>query len=145
MKVALLDANVLIALAWPSHIHHEAAHTWFTKEQHYGWATCPITQSALVRLSSNSKIFPNATTPTEALSLLNALTKHPHHQFWADDISLASGIAFQQNSARGHRQVTDAYLYSLAIHKQGRLVTFDDGIASLYPEAATTNLLVLTS
>ena len=26
--VYLLDVNVLIALAWPNHVHHAAAHTW---------------------------------------------------------------------------------------------------------------------
>ena len=52
MKVALLDLNVLVALSWLSHIHHEAAHHWFKKERKYGWATCPITQSGLVRFHS---------------------------------------------------------------------------------------------
>lgn len=37
MRVALLDVNVLIALAWPTHIHHEAAHAWFNQEQQHGW------------------------------------------------------------------------------------------------------------
>jgi hypothetical protein len=26
--IAWLDVNVLIALAWPSHVHHEAAHRY---------------------------------------------------------------------------------------------------------------------
>ena len=30
MSAHLLDVNVLIALAWPSHAHHEAAHHWFS-------------------------------------------------------------------------------------------------------------------
>jgi predicted nucleic acid-binding protein len=31
----------------------------------------------------------------------------------------------------GHRQVTDAYLLGLAVHKKGRLVTLDETVAAL--------------
>ena len=37
---ALLDVNVLIALVWPNHVHHEAARAWFTRRRKDGWATC---------------------------------------------------------------------------------------------------------
>jgi predicted nucleic acid-binding protein len=29
VKAALLDINVLTALLWPAHEHHEVAHRWF--------------------------------------------------------------------------------------------------------------------
>ncbi len=29
--VALLDVNVIVALAWPNHVHHESAHRWFSR------------------------------------------------------------------------------------------------------------------
>ena len=38
---ALLDVNVLIALAWPNHVHHVAARAWFEEHREEGWATCP--------------------------------------------------------------------------------------------------------
>jgi predicted nucleic acid-binding protein len=46
-KVYLLDANVLITLVTPEHSlnHREAA--WFRKGNRF--ATCPVTQGALVR------------------------------------------------------------------------------------------------
>jgi hypothetical protein len=56
----LLDTNLLIALAWPQHIHHAQAHAWFGKTGHQAWATCPITQLGFVRISSNAKIIPAA-------------------------------------------------------------------------------------
>src|SRR5205814_1264025 len=31
VKIALLDVNVLIALLWPAHQHHEAAHAWIER------------------------------------------------------------------------------------------------------------------
>lgn len=42
MKIALLDTNVLLALAWPNHQHHAQAHAWFNLEAKNGWATCAI-------------------------------------------------------------------------------------------------------
>ena len=39
--IQLLDLNLLIALAWPSHVHHPQAHAWFADRAPSGWATCP--------------------------------------------------------------------------------------------------------
>ncbi|MCC6764048.1 MAG: hypothetical protein IT293_05225 [Deltaproteobacteria bacterium] len=52
MKAALLDTNVLLALAWPNHQHHSAAHGWFAARAKKGWATCAFTQLGFIRLSS---------------------------------------------------------------------------------------------
>ena len=143
MKPALLDLNVLVALAWPSHVHHAAAHDWFVRERSGGWVTCPMTQSGLVRLSSNPKILPYAVSPMEAFGLLERLTRLPDHRFWPDDISLEDAAIFQRGSLLGHRQITDAYLFSLAIHNDGRLVTFDRAIRELGTTAVQSHLLVL--
>ena len=45
----LLDSNVLIALVVQDHVHHRAAERWFV-DLDEPFATCPITQGALVRL-----------------------------------------------------------------------------------------------
>ncbi|MDB6039699.1 MAG: hypothetical protein JWM99_3540 [Verrucomicrobiales bacterium] len=42
LKTALLDTNVLLALAWPNHQHHAVAHRWFAKHTEQGWATCAL-------------------------------------------------------------------------------------------------------
>jgi len=51
--VALLDVNALVALAWNSRIHHAAVRRWFVAHHAAGWATCPVTESGFVRVSSN--------------------------------------------------------------------------------------------
>lgn len=130
MRVSLLDVNMLIALAWPSHIHHIQAHTWFAKNASSGWATCPITQCAFVRISSNPKIIPEAVSPGEALELLGQIISQKHHKFWPDDIPLL-GKYLPDKLLVGHRQITDAYLLGLAIKNEGKLVTLDKGISSL--------------
>jgi toxin-antitoxin system PIN domain toxin len=57
--VALLDVNALVALAWDSHVHHAAMRTWFAANSAGGWATCPMTESGFVRVSSNPKVLPS--------------------------------------------------------------------------------------
>lgn len=96
-----------------------------------------------MRLSSNSKILADAVSLADALALLKVLTAIPSHQFWADSLALLDGAVFKSGYVVGHRQITDAYLYSLAIHRNGRLVSFDAGLHSLYPSAAEEHLVVL--
>jgi uncharacterized protein len=130
VSVGLLDVNMLIALSWPSHLHHRVAHAWFSKNSPEGWATCPLTQCAFVRISSNPKIVPEAVTPSEALDLLRQIVSQEHHTFWPDDVALLDACIPGKFLA-GHRQVTDAYLLGLAIQHGGRLVTLDRGVLAL--------------
>ena len=132
MSVALLDVNVLVALAWPSHVHHHAAHQWFGANRSNGWATCPLTQCGFVRVSSNPAIIPEAVEPFEALALLRGIVALEDHVFWPDSILLHE-LAFPAELLAGHRQVTDAYLLGLAIHHNGTLATLDHGVSSLLP------------
>jgi toxin-antitoxin system PIN domain toxin len=139
VTVFLLDANLLLALSWPSHTHHHRAQTWFKKNAKYGWATCPFTQTAFIRLSSNPSVFHDATTPLEAQLALDISLNHPNHHFWPDSLSVRDAIAPLRSSVVGHRQITDAYLLGLAIFRKGKLATFDRAIASLVPEGVAPN------
>jgi toxin-antitoxin system PIN domain toxin len=133
VSAALLDVNVLVALAWPTHVHHDAAHAWFSKHADEGWATCPITQCGFVRVSANPRITLGAAGPTEALAVLRGMTAHRHHQFWPADIDFTASHGLVCRPLMGHQQVTDAYLLALAVSHKGRLVTFDRGLAALLP------------
>lgn len=127
----LLDVNVLIALAWPSHIHHHQAHRWFQLEGKCSWATCPLTQSGFVRVSSNQRVIPDALPPREALALLERIVAVPGHVFWADDVSLVSAPEVARERIHGHRQVADAHLLALALRHGGAVATFDGGFLDL--------------
>ena len=131
--IRLLDLNLLIALSWPSHVHHPQAHAWFADRAPSGWATCPFTQCGFVRLSSNPRIIPEAVPPQQALALLEEIVAHPHHIFWPDAVPLVGTELMSTQLLVGHRQVTDAYLLGLAIHHGGKLATLDQGIAHLLP------------
>lgn len=131
MKIALLDANVLLALAWPNHQHHSAAHDWFSAQARHGWASCAFTQIAFIRLSANPAYTPSAVSPQEAASLLQEFLQHKHHRFWPSPPAANPKLYLH---ALGHQQVTDAYLAMIARHQNGRLVTFDTRAAPHAPE-----------
>ena len=117
----LLDVNVLIALAWPLHVHHAIAHTWFEEEGHKSWSTCPLTQLAFLRISSNPKIISTAVAPRAAVQSLNDVVALKGHVFWADDLRVNDLHCFNSNALVGHRQITDAYLIELAKHNRGKI------------------------
>jgi len=142
MKGYLLDTNLLIALLWPSHEQHETAVTWFARHRGKGWATCPITQAGFVRIVSNPAFSRDAVQPREAAHVLSANTAAKDHTFWADDLSLPEAVAFAGMRLVGHQQVTDAYLYGLAIRHGAVLATLDRHIAALTePRAAERKAL----
>jgi uncharacterized protein len=122
VRPGLLDTNVLLALAWPNHQHHAAAHAWFRREARFGWATCAVTQLGFIRLSSNPAYSADAVQPRAAAALLHELVAHEHHSFWQ---SPAADRASTYERALGHQQVNDAYLAAVAKARGGRLVTFD--------------------
>jgi len=127
----LLDVNVLIAAAWPTHQSHATVQQWLGRHARQGWATCPLTQGAFVRIVSNPAFSPNALTPRDALALLEANLRHPDHRFWEDDISFVLAVEPLAERIVGHQQVSDAYLLGLAIHKKGKLVTLDKAVSAL--------------
>jgi len=141
--ISLLDTNVLVALAWPNHVHHEMAHRWFGRHQPGGWATCPLTQSGFVRVSSNKGVVPEARTPREAIELLRQILELPHHHFWADDVSLPASEFVAPERLVGYRQVTDAHLLAVALRHNGRLATLDRGIRGIVPASQRPDEVVV--
>lgn len=131
MKPALLDLNILTALLWPAHEHHDAAHRWFEGRRKARWATCAITQLGLIRLISNPAFSRDALSPTDALRLLFSNVAHENHEFWVEDLSVTEALADVPRALQGHKQLTDAYLLALASHHRGVLATFDRGIEAL--------------
>ena len=142
---ALLDVNFLVALAWPNHIHHQFAVRWFENNHERGWATCPLTQSGFVRVSSNQKVVAEARSPMEAIVLLRQLTALDGHEFWADEIAIASSEYVDALRIVGYRQVTDAHLLALARHNDAKLVTFDGGIENVCSEDIAADSLIVLS
>jgi toxin-antitoxin system PIN domain toxin len=123
----LLDANVLIALVVDDHVHHDAAEAWFADTTE-PIATCPITQGSLLRL-----LIRGGQSAATAQAVVSAIVNSPRHEFWPDDVSYGN---VSMMGVIGHRQVTDAYLAQLARTRNGRLATFDQGLAKLHNDIA---------
>jgi uncharacterized protein len=122
----LLDVNLLLALADPMHIHHEAAHRWFEGRGHQSWATCPITENGFVRVASHPN-YPNRPGDVLAvLAILSHLREVQGHEFWAEDVGILDILA--PGAIITHAQVTDVYLAGLAVHRGGKLATLDQRI-----------------
>ncbi len=127
---ALLDVNVLVALAWDSHVHHRESTRWFAEHRSSGsaWATCPVTESGFVRVSSNPAVLPAAISASDAIGVLRAMRAAGSHRFLADDVSMLDPDLVLPT---GHRQVTDVHLLALAKRHAGQLITFDRALAEL--------------
>ena len=123
----LIDSNVLIGIAVDDHEHHLAAAAWFAGQDD-SFATCPITEAAVVR-----HVVRNGRPAQAAVAFLTALAERSAHRFWPDDLAMAE---ISMTGVIGHRQVTDAYLAELARRHRGRLATFDRGLASLHADIA---------
>ena len=121
----LLDANVLIALTDPEHISHTRATAWFQQSGRL-FATCPITQGALIRFMLRAS---PGTTIQQAKHFLTQVISLKGHEFWPDSVSY---LHLPETGVFGHKQVTDAYLVALARHNNGRLATFDRALATLH-------------
>jgi uncharacterized protein len=110
-RTALLDIDILTALLWPTHEHHELAHRWFGHR-----ADAPV-------------LFAGRPSPTEALALLGENLAHPGHEFWTDSLQVPAAVKTVDARLQGYRQLTDAYL--LAHRRKGVLATFDRGLRTL--------------
>jgi len=130
---ALLDINVLIALAWPNHVHHAAARNWFSGRGQSGWATCLLTEAGFVRVCCNPRAVQHEVTPNAAIHLLERLKQVGNHSFWPLDRTTGDLPGEIVARLQGYRQITDAVLVAAAMQRGGELATFDAGLAGLVP------------
>ena len=127
----LLDVNVLLALTWDQHIHHQAAHARFAQLD--SWATCSVTEAGLLRLLLTEQVMGRRVTGGEALAHLDAIRSVPGWTFLTDAVSLAAPV-IDTRVLMGRQQVTDLHLVSLAATNDVQLATFDAALRdSLVP------------
>lgn len=108
-------------------MHHDLSEQWFTSSAD-PFATCPVTQGALLRAWLRA-----GASTADATGVLGALTSSERHQFWPDDQPFSD---VDLRGVVGHRQVTDAYLAALARSRGGQLLTLDRALAALHPDVA---------
>jgi toxin-antitoxin system PIN domain toxin len=138
MPGVLLDVNLLLALAWPTHTHHADAHRWFSLQRFSarpseGWATCAFTQAGFLRLSSQAAVVKVAVTFADAYGALQTSLAAPEHEFWPAPYSVCEIMPEIRLRIMGHQQITDAVLLDTAIRNSGRLASFDQRLRTLLP------------
>lgn len=145
--LALLDVNAVIALFDVEHGFHAATRSWLTAwladSPDHRWASCPLTQNAVVRILSQPS-YPLAASTFNMVQRLAEATAHERHAFIPDDISIADSRHIAASHLLGPKVITDIYLLALAIKHDARFVTFDRGISlSAVIGATTAHLIVL--
>ena len=140
---ALLHINVLIALAWPSHMHHHAARSWFAEHRPRGWATCPLTEAGLVRVSCNPGAVRHTVTPRDAILLVQRLRCLEAHSFWSLDRPIVTTQPEIVDRIQGYRQITDAFLLLWAIQHGGQPATLDTGLSQLHPSSENGPVMLI--
>ena len=137
----LLDLNVLIALAWPQHIHHARAHAWFDTLTR-PWATTPTTESGCLRLSTNPAFVGETVPMVQAITTLQSIRSTRGHVFVPDGSSLAESTISLERVATP-RQVTDAHLVNLAATSGAVLATLNRGVVELVAPRDRAHVFVL--
>ncbi len=140
---ALLDVNVLIALAWPNHVHHGAARAWFEEHRDDGWATCTLTEAGFLRVSCNPSVVGHTITPLDAIEVLDNLRRLGTHAFWPLDRSVVDLPATIRERLQGYRQISDAVLLAAAIQHDGQLATLDVGLQRLVAPSQRSAISVI--
>lgn len=127
----LLDVNVLLALLWSSHPDFEVADKWFHANAKTGWATCALTQAGFIRISAQ-KSFRHSDRPiADIADGLDKATAGSSHRFLKIDFPFKTVRETCTGGVVGHRQITDAYLLTLAIKNKAKFISLDAGVRQL--------------
>ncbi len=124
----LLDTSVLIALADPTHVHHQACNKWFQRARDQGWATCPIVELGFLRITSQRPYAPVPLPLKRVREVLLSIRSIPGHTFVPDDVTPADEALLPFDRISGPKQLTDAYLLALCRQHGLRLATLDKSI-----------------
>lgn len=127
----LLDVNLLVAVAWPCHIHHAQAISWLDSIADQTWGTSLVTELGFVRVSSNPSIIEDSVSPIEAFRYLTTLKEFGTHRYFSSDLKTPFQTEMDLSYMTGHRLVTDFHLISLAKENGAKLATLDQKLCRL--------------
>lgn len=125
----LPDVNILISALRADSPHHGVAKPWLEAEVQTGrpFAISTLALSAVVRIVTTPRFFPEPSTTAEAFAFAGALleqpgciTVEPQSRHWG----LFSGLVRQTNARS--KLVTDAWYAALAIEHGCEWVTLDE-------------------
>ena len=124
----LLDVNVLMALLWENHEHHQVARRWLRRIADF--STCPVSQLGFARVSSHP-LLGYSMSPDQAFGVLRRFLADSRHRFVPDDLSCSDRIVRTDLMGRAN-QVTDHYLVALARQHHLTLATLDEPVVKTF-------------
>ena len=80
----LLDVNLLMALLWENHEHHQTARAWLRRVTDF--TTCPVSQLGFARVSSHA-LLGYSMSPDQAVDVLRRFLSDSRPRFVPDDLS----------------------------------------------------------
>lgn len=127
-QTLLLDVNALLALGFVQHPFHRVIVSRLERALPF-WATCELTQLGFIRIAAAPSFEPGTMLPGQARALLLGLTQDTQHQFLRSTQAPAELESFA--SLRGHKQVADAWILSVAVSHGATLLSFDGPLKRL--------------
>ena len=106
------------------------------------WATCPMTEAALMRLLLNPAVTGRARSQREVSAILAGFAHDPRWRFIPDDSSWRNPLV-DTSVLMGHQQVTDLHLVNLAAAHGATLATFDAALTTWLTPADRHHVLVI--
>jgi predicted nucleic acid-binding protein len=126
----LLDVNVLMALLWENHEHHQVARPWFRQITGLRNVSSNPTRFRPHFFASRSGIQHVARSGIQCFETISADARH---RFVFDDLSCADRV-LRTDLMTGANQVTDHYLVALARKHGFALATFDESLAGTFSQ-----------
>ena len=122
------DVNVLVHLHRDGHAHHHVAHEWWRETRRVGEPlTVPdVVWVGFIRVVTSSRIFPDASSPSEAWSFIESVRAHGIYLEYSANPKLLTifGDQLLDATATGNL-VTDTYIAAIALSLGATVVTFD--------------------
>jgi toxin-antitoxin system PIN domain toxin len=129
----LLDANVWLALVFSNHVHHPKANAWMAKQANGSCVFCRVTQMALLRHLTNSKIMGTFVQSQQgAWQTYDVCARDARVTFLDEPIGIEAAFRnFSRSQSPAHSTWTDNYLIAFASSAKLGLVSFDKGLTRI--------------
>ena len=124
----VLDANVVLALYRPDHVHHVAASRWWDGALSGGdpFTVPDLVWVAFTRLVTNHRVLPVPATFEQAWAYAEAVQQQgAYATYQAHPRTLVEFARLCSESRAVGNLITDAYIAAIATSLGGTVITFD--------------------
>ncbi len=130
------DVNVLLALTYTNHSHHESSQAWYLRDRH-SLPLCRVTQMGFLRLlTTPAAVGSQVRTNAEAWHTYKAMTSDGRAVLVREPTQLDALFEIRSTHERAStKRWTDAYLSAFATQAGYTLVTFDTALAAHTPHS----------